>query len=134
MKVLDRREQLEGLGAEVVVVVHDEPERVRRGILHDLDLPFPVLLDESKGSYRAWGLGRASVLRTWLAPRWVGGYARSLFGRGEKLLRPGRDLLQLGGDFVIAPDGTVAFSRPQENLDERPPVGLLVRELKRVAG
>ena len=130
MKVLERREEIEHLGASVVVVVHDSPARARAGLLRGLDVPWPVLVDESKEVYRRWGMGRASALRTWLAPRWVFDYAQAVLGRGERLLRPGRDVLQLGGAFVIGADGRVGFAAPQRRLDGRPPVALLLRELE----
>ena len=58
MKVLDQREKLDALGATVLFVVHDEPERVRRGLLDGLHVPFPVLVDTQRIAYRAWGLRR----------------------------------------------------------------------------
>jgi hypothetical protein len=60
-----------------------------------------------------------------------GHYARLLLG-GERLQRLGRDSLQLGGDFVVGPDGVVAWARPQR-ADDRPPVGVLLVELERAA-
>jgi hypothetical protein len=52
---------------------------------------------------------------------------------GDRLARPGSDVLQLGGDFVIAPDGRVVLSHPQEGFDDRPPAGVLVRRLEESA-
>ena len=119
---------------QVVVVVHDEPERVVAGVLNGLDLPFPVVVDRQKRAYRDWGLRRASRRATLLSPRLWTEYARMVLGRGERLGRPGRDVLQLGGDFVIEAEGTVAYSHPQAGADDRPPAGVLVRELERAAG
>ena len=100
-------------------------------MLADLTVPFPVLIDHDRRTYAEWGLTRASFLQVWLDPNVWRQYARMLVG-GEKLRRGGRDTLQLGGDFVIAPDGTVAYARPQQR-DDRPPVGLLVNELEGAA-
>jgi hypothetical protein len=52
-----------------------------------------------------------------------------LLRSGERLRHAGRDTLQLGGDFVIGPDGRLVYSRPQE-ADDRPPVGVLLRTLE----
>ena len=49
--------------------------------------------------------------------------------RGERLRPLGRDTLQLGGDFVVNPDGIVTYARPQRR-DDRPPVSVLVDELR----
>ncbi|MFU8841830.1 MAG: hypothetical protein ACNA8R_14100 [Nitriliruptoraceae bacterium] len=58
-------------------------------------------------------------------------YAR-LLASGERLRGAGQDPLQLGGDFVIAPDQTVAYSRPQQR-DDRPPVGELLAVVRDLA-
>jgi hypothetical protein len=55
-----------------------------------------------------------------------------LLPAGERIRGAGRDTLQLGGDFVVAPDGSIAYARPQER-DDRPPVGVLVRTAEEVA-
>ena len=127
MKVLKQREKLESAGATAVFVVHDDPDSVRAGLLRDLDVPFAVLVDLDREAYRAWGLRRSSVAGVWLDPRvWVR-YARLMIG-GERIRSLGRDTLQLGGDFVIAADGRVAYARPQQR-DDRPPVAVLTRHL-----
>lgn len=129
--MLSRRERIERAGAEVVVVVHDEPERVRRGMLRDLDSPFPVVVDLDRVEYRRYGLGRASIGATYLSRHALRDYAERLRGRGRGM-RPGRDPRQLGGDFVIGPDGMVALAHPQAHLADRPPVSLLIAELERL--
>ena len=81
-------------------VVHDEPEAVRDGLLHGLEVPFPVLLDLERRGYAAWGMRRSSVAGVWLDPRVWARYAGEV-ARGQRLLRLGVDTLQLGGDFVV---------------------------------
>jgi hypothetical protein len=51
---------------------------------------------------------------------------------GERLRRLGRDPLQLGGDFVVDPQGRIAYARPQRR-DDRPAVGELLGALERAA-
>ena len=131
MKVLHHRDRVERTGRAAVFVVHDHPERVRAGLLRDLDLPWPVLVDLDRVAYHAWGLRRAAFRTVWLDPRVWGRYARLLLA-GQRLQRLGRDSLQLGGDFVIGPDGVVTWARPQR-ADDRPPVGVLLDELERAA-
>jgi hypothetical protein len=91
--------------------------------------PGQFLVDLDRGAYRAWGLGRASLRQIWLSPATWARYARLLAG-GERLRPLGRDTLQLGGDFVVDPDGHVAYARPQRR-DDRPPVGELLEALER---
>ncbi len=116
----------------MVFVVHDPPDRMRASMLQGLEVPYPVLLDLERVGYRDWGLGRASFARVYLDPKVWLQYSRLLL-RSERLRRPGRDTRQLGGDFVVSPDGDIAYSRPQR-ADDRPPVTLLLRELERAGG
>lgn len=134
MKVRDRWDRWERIDAAAVFVVFDEPDLIRRTMLADLDpdtLPFPVLVDRERQSYARWGLERASWSTVWLDPNVYKTYWR-LLRAGHRLRGAGTDLLQLGGDFVVAPDGSVAHSRPQQR-DDRPPVGELLRTAEQVA-
>jgi len=128
VKVLHHSARVDAVGT-AVVVVHDPPQLLGRTMLRDLQIPYPVLIDRELDAYRRWGLGRAGRARTLLSPQVLEGYAKFLL-RGERL-GGGSQPWQLGGDFVIAADGRVAYSHPQRSVDDRPAVGLLVRELER---
>jgi len=133
LKVLDRWPRIEAMGASALFVVHDEAAKVRAGMLADLDdLPFPVLVDLPRTSYRDWGLRRARWHEVWLDPRVYRTYARLLRG-GERLRAGGRDVLQLGGDFVVDATSLATHSRPQVR-DDRPPVTELMDALAAAAG
>ncbi|MBA3736729.1 MAG: AhpC/TSA family protein [Actinobacteria bacterium] len=130
--MLSRKERLDDLNAVAIFVVHDQPELVRRTMLADLDVPFPIAVDIERVFYDAWGLGRGSLFATWLSPRVWLSYGRLLVRGGERYRGSGRDTLQLGGDFVIDSNGVVAYARPQRR-DDRPPVAVLLRELDRAS-
>ena len=130
MEVLHQRRRVDAFGT-AVFVAFDRAELLERALLRGLELPYPLLVDPERSAYRAWGLGRSSVLGVWGDPRVWLRYAREI-SRGERLRRPGSDTLQLGGDFVVDPDGTVAYSRPQRR-DDRPPVAELLQALERAA-
>ena len=71
---------------------------------------------------RVWG---------WKAGRrYVEIFRESGFGG---LRAPTEDTLQLGGDFVIAPDGTLAWGFWGEGPDDRPSVDDLVRAVQQIA-
>lgn len=131
MKVRDRFDRVEAAGGRAIFVVHDEPDLIRERMLAGLEVPFPVLVDLDREAYQAWGLERAKWTTVYLDPKVWRSYARKLLA-GQRPPRGGRDTLQLGGDFVVAPDGLVAYSRPQE-ADDRPPVGELLTALERAA-
>ncbi|MEX2465438.1 MAG: AhpC/TSA family protein, partial [Gemmatimonadota bacterium] len=116
----DRKDRIEELGADVVFVAFDEPEALRSKLTEGIDLAFPLGFDPERVSYRRWGLQRAPWWKIWLDPKVWKTYAQ-LLASGQRLRGGGADPLQLGGDFVIAADGTVAYSRPQTR-DDRPPV------------
>ena len=120
----DRRDRIEVLGADVLFVAFDEPDQLRTKLTAGVDLAFPLAYDPSRESYRAWGLGRAPWSKIWLDPKVWRTYG-SLLASGERLRGGGKDALQLGGDFIVATDGTIAYSRPQSR-DDRPPVGELL--------
>ncbi len=128
MKVHRTWPQWEAIGAAALFVVFDDPARVRRALLHGFDtsrLPFAVLLDEERSAYARWGLARASWPTILFDASAMRRYWQ-LWREGERLRLVGDDPLQLGGDFIVAPDGTVAYARPQGRV-ERPPIGELLR-------
>ena len=90
------------------------------------ELPFPILLDADRSTYRAFGLGRGTVARVW-GWRMMREYARILRRSGlGRLERSTEDTLQLGGDFVIAPDGTLSWAFWGDGPDDRPTVDQLL--------
>lgn len=134
MKVRDSWTRWQALDAAALFVVFDEPDLVCRTMLAGMDveaLPFRVLVDRDRASYARWRLERARWWTIWLDPKVYLRYWR-LLRSGERLQAGGADTLQLGGDFVIAPDGTIAYARPQQR-DDRPPVGELLRAAETVS-
>lgn len=114
-----------GQDTDVVLVTFTNPEdaawyRAAHGTT------FPILMDPSRRTYRAYGLGRGSRRRVygWRA----GARYLKIVGRDgwSGLRRPTEDTLQLGGDFVVGPDGTLVFGFWGEGPDDRPDVAELV--------
>jgi hypothetical protein len=133
VKVRDRWERWARADAAALFVVLYEPDVVRRTMLAGMDvdaLPFKVLVDRPRGTYARWGLKRAAWTTIWLDPKVYLRYWH-LLRQGERLRGVGSDVLQLGGDFIVAPDGLVAYARPQQR-DDRPPVEELLRVVESV--
>jgi hypothetical protein len=133
VKVRDRWERWARADAAALFVVFDEPDVVRRTMLAGMDvdaLPFKVLVERPRGTYARWGLKRAAWTTIWLDPKVYLRYWH-LLRQGERLRGVGSDVLQLGGDFIVAPDGLVAYARPQQR-DDRPPVEELLRVVESV--
>lgn len=125
-------DRLEELGGAAVVLVTFAGPRVLRGYRGRLGLPYPVVTDESRAVYRAYGLGRGPWWRVWGPATWRA-YAR-LVRRGGRVRRPTEDTLQLGGDFVVGPDGRLAYAYRSRGPDDRPPVDVVVEAVRRAGG
>ncbi len=96
-----------------------------------LDVPFPLLTDPTRSTYRRYGLGRGSARRVW-GTKAARAYAGLLRKGGRKLKMPTEDTLQLGGDFVIDRQGRIAFAYRSAGPDDRPPVEDLLVAVDRV--
>ncbi len=128
MKVQQRWERWEAIGAAALFVVFDEPAVIRHTMLDGIDvdaMPFDVVVDRRREVYDRWGLTRARHRDIWLDPNVYKVYWR-LLRAGAKLRAGGSDVLQLGGDFIVDHHGEIAYSRPQRR-DDRPPTGELLR-------
>jgi len=119
--VSDRLEKFDG--AAVVLVTFTRPRNLR-GFRYRLGLRYPVVADETRAVYRAYGLGRGRWWKVWGA-RSLFAYVR-LVRAGRKLERPTDDTLQLGGDFVVDPDGRLVYAYRSDAPDDRPPVDALI--------
>jgi hypothetical protein len=122
------RDRIDELGDAEVVLVLFTRQRNLRGYRNRNGIPYAVVTSEERAAYRAYGLGRTSV---WRAYGWrtVKRYAE-LLAKGRRFERPSEDTLQLGGDFVVAPDGTLAYAFRSTGPDDRPPVDDLVAAVR----
>ena len=114
-------------GAAVVLITFTRTRNLR-GFRRRLGLTYPVLADEPRAAYRAYGLGRGSWRRVW-GLRAIKAYGRPLrTGRRPRI--PTADTLQLGGDFVLDPEGRVTYAYRSEGPDDRPSVDDLVTAVR----
>lgn len=91
------------------------------------DLPFDLVIDTERISYRSYGLGRGTVRRVY-GRRALVRYIELLRGGGwRRLRRPTEDTLQLGGDFVVDPEGNLTWAFWGAGPDDRSRVDDLVR-------
>lgn len=114
--------------AGVVLVTFTKPRNLAgyRGRHH---LDYPVVTDEERRAYEAYGLERGSVFRVYgLAT--LRRYA-ALRRQGAELEMPKEDTLQLGGDFVVGRDGRLTYVFRSEGPDDRPEVDELIEAVNR---
>jgi peroxiredoxin len=131
IRLIQARDHVVRLGAEVVLVAYHDPELVMAKMMHSLNLPFVLLVDETKSAYARWGLGRVGV-RTYLHPGLYWGIARMVFRR-ETPLGDVADESQMGGDFVVDRDGRLAFVNRLRSLHDRARVDDLLAVVERLS-
>lgn len=89
-------------------------------------IAYPVALDPDRAVYRAYGLGRGSFLDVWgwaTLKKYAGILRQG--GRGQ-LESATEDTRQLAGDFVIAPDGALAWGYWGAGPADRPSVDSVI--------
>src|SRR5262245_7403005 len=57
IRIIQARDEIERMGAGVTLVTYHDPEMMTAKMLHDLDVPYTLLLDPTKKTYERWGLG-----------------------------------------------------------------------------
>jgi len=102
----DRFSEFEGKGAGVVVIAMGLPA-MAADFRDEYRIPFPVLVDQKRVSYKALGLKRAGWMKLLGPVVWK--YIGSVFKFGVSLPSKGQDPHQLGGTVVVRRGGQVAF-------------------------
>ncbi len=124
------RDELERQGRThdvvVAVVTFDGADRLDAHRRH-LGISFPMLHDADRDAYRAYGLDRGARRRIY-RPATILRYVR-LRRAGRQIRRPMGDTRQLGGDFVVGPDGRLRFAFRPVAPDDRPPAASIVAAL-----
>ena len=92
-----------------------------------MQLPFPVLSDPEKDTYRAYGLSSGKLSRIF-GPGTIRAYAK-LLAAGQMYHFRRSDCLQLGGDFVIDATGAVRYEYRSATPHDRPPVDQIIAVL-----
>jgi peroxiredoxin len=130
------RDRIEEAGADVGLVGHGDP-RAAAAFATTKRLPFPLLLDRDRGTYRAYGLvmGKATqVLNPRVALPWIKAELsvetrqRGLKG-GSFLQMPGTFVVDTGG-IVRMRGGTIRMAHRNRNFADTPSVDRLLHVLR----
>lgn len=122
--------ELSGLGVRVAVVAF-QGGPLAEDYVRDTGLDWPVLIDESRGLYRAYGMERGGLWHVWGPPAWWA-YIK-LLARGRRLRKMSGDVFQLGGDVLVDPDGIVRVHHVGNGPADRPPVSELLAVVRESA-
>lgn len=120
---------IRSLGAEVVVVSFGNKFWVNVW-LEQTQAPFPLLLDQERQAYRAYGLEQ-SLTKSWSLKN-LGYYARALLKRERLRGSHGEDTSQLGGDFVVDHGGILRYTHPSQDPTDRPEIAELLSVFKKL--
>jgi peroxiredoxin len=112
-----------------IVVVTFENDFLARAYVEDTLLTWPLLVDDTRESYRAYGMLAASFWDVWGPKTWWA-YLKEIL-KGERLRKSEGDLSQRGGDVLIDPDGTVTLHHVGVGPADRPPVERLLGRIDR---
>jgi peroxiredoxin len=119
-----RQAELELRDAVVLVIAFEPAPRVEEYRRRHA-LPFRCLVDEARTAYRAYGLGRASWLRT-LTPRSLAPYIRLMFSPQAVSRGSDQDVRQRGGDFVVGRDGRIRLAHVSDDPADRATVDAIL--------
>ena len=113
-----------------IVVVTFENDFLARGYVEDTSLTWPLLVDNTRETYRAYGMLSASFRDIW-GPKtwWV--YMKEIM-RGARLKKSEGDISQRGGDVLIDPNGIVSLHHIGRGPADRPGVETLLRKMNPV--
>lgn len=109
------------------MVVTFENDFLARGYVEDTSLTWPLLVDDTRETYRAYGMLSASFWDIW-GPKtwWV--YLKEIL-KGAKLRKSEGDISQRGGDVLIDPAGIVALHHVGVGPADRPAVESILKRI-----
>lgn len=119
--------QIQAANAQVVTISFG-PAQWGPIWLQETQSPFPLLLDVERVAYRAYGLD-SSARRAWSVQNLLY-YGRAKL-QGRQTFGNRGDTSQLGGDFVIDPNGRIRLAHPSYDPTDRTAVSTVLSLLQR---
>lgn len=86
----------------------------------EFNVPFPILVDHSKETYRALELARGTPWQIFGPPVWLRAVRSFVSGHGMTP-KPKQDPFQLGGVIVVDRGGDVRYSYASKTSSDNPP-------------
>jgi hypothetical protein len=120
---------LERSGVAIYAVTFESRAYVER-FQADNPLPFPVLRDPARSTYRAFGLNRRPATTVW-GPRTLWYYARKLLHGELPASSAHTDPYQTGGDVILRADQSGGWIYRSRHPADRPSVQSIAEMLDR---
>jgi hypothetical protein len=122
----DHQEEFRRRNVRIVVVTF-EADFLARRYVEDTSATWPLLVDDTRETYRAYGMLSASFLDIWsLKTFWA--YSREIF-KGKRFRKSEGDIYQRGGDVLIDPNRIVSLHHIGAGPADRPTVASLLRRI-----
>jgi len=120
----DREEEFRRRKVAIVIVTF-ESDFLARVYVEETGMPWPLLVDDTRDTYRAYGMLSASFRDIW-GPKtwWV--YLKEIL-KGQRLKKSEGDISQRGGDVLIDPSGIVAMHHVGAGPADRPSVESILK-------
>jgi len=133
IRLIQAKDEIERIGASVILVAYHDPDLLTTKMLHDLDVPYTLLLDPTRTTYERWGLGRIKI-PGFVSPALHWNSIKIMIAtlrRGEKFLGSSPGAPQSGGDFVLNCGRTFEFVNRMYSFHDRPKLDDLLSALRR---
>jgi len=124
----DREEEFRRRKVSIVVVTF-EAGLLARAYVEETALSWPLLIDDTRETYRAYGMLSASFRDIWGPKTWWA-YLKEIL-KGQKMKKSAGDVSQRGGDVLIDPEGIVSLHHIGAGPADRPPVGRILDGIDR---
>ncbi len=111
-----------------VVVVTFECGPLAQAYVRETELRWPLLIDESRALYSAYGMDHGRWWDIWGPASWWA-YGKLLL-RGRRLHRSDGDVNQLGGDVLIDPANMIRLHHVGSGPADRPSVSSLLKVVR----
>jgi len=110
-----------------IAVVTFENDFFARSYAEETSLTWPLLVDDTRETYRKYGMLFASFWDIWGPKTWWA-YLKEIV-KGEKLRKSEGDIFQRGGDVLIDPDGIVVLHLIGVGPADRPTVETILEKV-----
>jgi peroxiredoxin len=125
----DHYEAITKTGAEVVAIGTGD-ERYAKAFVDELQVPFPVLVDDAADAANAAAVKKVNFATLLFDPRSIKG-ARRAHREGYRVKKSGKRVNQLGATFVVGPGSQVRYEHVDAHTADHAPVEEVLAALSR---
>lgn len=114
----------------MLLISFEESEFWINAWLEETKTKFSLLIDPDRSVYKSYGL-RSSRWRVW-GPKTIIYYVRALI-LGKRIFKTGGDTGQMGGDFIVDKEGSIAMARWSRGPTDRPSTDEIITTLEKIS-